>query len=74
MKRSITLSGHRTSVSLENAFWRALQEIAVEGETTPTDIISRIDDARHPEDNLSSAIRVHILNHYREKSGLNEHL
>lgn len=65
MKRSITLSGHRTSISLETAFWDALRAIARAENTTPTDIIARIDDKRLPEDNLSSAIRVYILLHYQ---------
>lgn len=68
MKRSITLSGHRTSVSLEAPFWEALCDMAAAEETSPTQIIARIDAKRLPDDNLSSAIRVYILRHYRKKS------
>ncbi|MBA4783755.1 MAG: ribbon-helix-helix domain-containing protein [Rhizobiales bacterium] len=65
MKRSITLSGHRTSISLEAAFWDGLRTIARAEKTTPTDLIARIDDKRLPEDNLSSAIRVYVLHYYQ---------
>lgn len=67
MKRSITLSGHRTSVSLEAPFWDALRNIALRENTTPTKLIARIDAARQPDDNLSSAIRVYILNYFQDR-------
>lgn len=69
MKRSITLSGHRTSVSLEAPFWNALGEIASYEETTPTKLIMRIDENRLPDDNLSSAIRIYILQYFQERFG-----
>ena len=68
MKRSITLSGHRTSVSLEAAFWDALRDIADHQQTSPTEIIARIDAKRQPDDNLSSAIRVFILNYFQKRA------
>jgi len=68
MKRSITLSGHRTSVSLEKPFWDALRALAEEQDTTPTNLIAAIDNQRLPEDNLSSAIRVHILKTYQQRA------
>ena len=68
MKRSITLSGHRTSVSLEKPFWDALLALAEEQDTTPTNLIAAIDNQRLPEDNLSSAIRVHILKTYQQRA------
>lgn len=64
MKRSITLSGHRTSVSLEEPFWKTLKNIAHKKGKTPTDLIAEIDNGRQPQDNLSSAIRVFILHYY----------
>lgn len=68
MKRSITLSGHRTSVSLEKPFWDALRTLADEQNTTPTNLIASIDNRRQPDDNLSSAIRIHILKTYQQRS------
>ena len=68
MKRSITLSGHRTSVSLEKPFWDALRALAEEQNTTPTNLIASIDNQRLPDDNLSSAIRVHILKTYQQRA------
>ena len=58
-KRSVVISGHRTSVSLENAFWYALKEIATRNEQTVNQLVSEIDDGRIS--NLSSAIRVYVL-------------
>ena len=58
-KRSVVISGHRTSVSLENAFWYAFKEIATRNEQTVNQLISKIDDGR--TGNLSSAIRVYVL-------------
>ena len=58
-KRSVVISGHRTSVSLENAFWYALKEIATRNEQTVNQLVSEIDAGR--TSNLSSAIRVYVL-------------
>jgi len=58
-KRSVVISGHRTSVSLENAFWFALKEIATRKGQTVNQLVTEIDSDRRG--NLSSAIRVHIL-------------
>lgn len=58
-KRSVTLRGHRTSVSLENAFWRALQDAARADGRSLNALIAEIDEAR--TGNLSSAIRVWLL-------------
>jgi len=58
-KRSVAIAGHRTSVSLEAAFWDALREIAQKRGTTLNQLISEIDAGR--EGNLSSAIRVFVL-------------
>jgi len=68
MKRSVTLSGHRTSVSLEAPFWNALQEIANAQAVTATQLIASIDAARKADDNLSSAIRIYILRHFQDRA------
>lgn len=62
-KRSIVIAGHRTSVSLEEAFWDALVEIARHRGTSLSRLVAEIDEAR--EGNLSSAIRLFVLEHYR---------
>ena len=61
-KRSISLSGHRTSIALEPEFWAALETIAKAETQTLATIISRIDSIRKPEQPLASALRVHALN------------
>jgi predicted DNA-binding ribbon-helix-helix protein len=64
IKRSIVIAGHKTSVSLEDAFWTSLKEIADDRNVTLSDLVSSIDtDRRHG--NLSSAIRLFVLDHYR---------
>jgi predicted DNA-binding ribbon-helix-helix protein len=64
VKRSVIIAGHKTSVSLEDAFWKALREIAAARKMTLTELISSIDSERkHP--NLSSAIRLYILDFHR---------
>jgi predicted DNA-binding ribbon-helix-helix protein len=68
VKRSIVIAGHKTSVSLEDAFWKGLKEIAASRDLTLSDLVSTIDsDRRHG--NLSSAIRLFVLNHYRSQIG-----
>jgi predicted DNA-binding ribbon-helix-helix protein len=63
VKRSVVLAGHKTSVSLEDAFWERLKDIAKSRRMTLSDLISRIDvDREHG--NLSSALRLFVLNHY----------
>lgn len=69
VKRSIVIAGHKTSVSLEDAFWKGLKEIATSREITLSDLVASIDtDRRHG--NLSSAIRLFVLDHYRAQSGV----
>lgn len=60
VKRSVSIAGHRTSVSLEEPFWEALREIADREGISIQSLIGRIDSERG-EQNLSSAIRVHVL-------------
>jgi predicted DNA-binding ribbon-helix-helix protein len=64
-KRSLDIAGHRTSVSLEDAFWAALREIAASEDVSLAGLIARIDAARQGE-NLSSAIRVYVLEQMRK--------
>jgi len=67
IKRSIVIAGHKTSVSLEDAFWQGLKEIADDRSMTLSDLVSTIDtDRRHG--NLSSAIRLFVLDHYRNST------
>lgn len=61
-KHSVTIRGHRTSFSLEDPFWDALQAIASGRNLPIAALITEIDENRQPEDNLSSAIRVYVLN------------
>lgn len=72
-KRSIAIAGHPTSVSLEDAFWEALAEIASTEGRTVAQVVTEVDAARTagPEpgrENLSSALRVHVLAWYRDRS------
>ena len=64
VKRSIVIAGHKTSVSLEDAFWKGLKEIATSREVTLSDLVASIDTDRR-QGNLSSAIRLFVLDHYR---------
>ena len=64
VKRSIVIAGHKTSVSLEDAFWTGLKEIAKGREMTLSDLVASIDIDRH-RGNLSSTIRLLVLDHYR---------
>lgn len=66
VKRSIVIGGHKTSVSLEDEFWAALKKIAVRHRVTLSDLVSSIDSQRH-HGNLSSAVRLFVLNHYRQR-------
>jgi predicted DNA-binding ribbon-helix-helix protein len=64
VKRSIVIAGHKTSVSLEDAFWDALKEIAAQREATLSDLVATIDASR-TQGNLSSAIRLFVLDYFR---------
>ena len=67
VKRSIVIAGHKTSVSLEDAFWDALKEIAGRRRATLSDLVASIDSSR-TQGNLSSAIRLFVLEHFRSPS------
>ena len=66
-KRSVSTAGHKTSVSLEDQFWEGLHEIARREGVTATELVERIDTER-TRHNLSSAIRVFVLDHFRPSS------
>ena len=62
VKHSLTLKGHRTSVSLESAFWQAFQELATTRGIALNALAAEIDARREADVGLASAIRVYILN------------
>jgi predicted DNA-binding ribbon-helix-helix protein len=64
VKRSIVLKGHKTSVSLEEPFWSGLWEIARNKGYTLSGLVAQIDAERRGS-NLSSALRLHVLEHYK---------
>lgn len=66
IKRSIVIAGHKTSVSLEDAFWKGLKDIAGTRDMTLSELVAAIDSERR-HGNLSSAIRLFVLDHYRNQ-------
>ncbi len=64
-KRSLTLKGHRTSVSLEDAFWDAFRDIARNKNRAINDLAAEIDAIRGSDCGLASAIRLFVLEQYR---------
>lgn len=64
-KRSLTLKGHRTSVSLEDEFWSAFREIAQINNRSINDLAAEIDAQRGTSMGLASAMRLYVLRHYR---------
>ena len=66
VKRSIVVADHKTSVSLEDEFWKGLKEIAALRLTNLSGLVSKIDSQRE-HGNLSSAIRIFVLNFYRSQ-------
>jgi len=71
VKRSIVLAGHKTSVSLEDAFWSGLKEIAGRRLMTLSTLVDSI-DAQRQHDNLSSALRLFVLEFYRSQIPVTE--
>ncbi len=69
VKHSLTLRGHRTSVSLEDPFWQAFRAIAKDKNRALNDLASEIDAARDEDTGLASAIRVYVLHEFMERSG-----
>jgi predicted DNA-binding ribbon-helix-helix protein len=71
VKRSLTIAGHRTSISLEPDFWEALAEVANAEGLTVAALVARIDEARAGAGDvdaggLSGAVRVYVLRHFRK--------
>jgi predicted DNA-binding ribbon-helix-helix protein len=66
VKRSVVVAGHKTSVSLEDEFWKDLREIADGRDTTLSNLVATIDAGRQ-HGNLSSAIRLFVLGFYRDQ-------
>ncbi len=67
VKRSIVIAGHKTSVSLEDAFWQGLKDIAIARELALSDLVALI-DAERRHGNLSSAIRLFVLDYYQGRT------
>jgi predicted DNA-binding ribbon-helix-helix protein len=68
LKRSFTIAGHRTSISLETEFWDALKAAALAERVSIAKLIARVDQSRGGS-GLSSAVRVWVLEHFRERAG-----
>ena len=66
IKRSVDINGHKTSISLEDAFWNSLLEIAHQRNETVSQLVARIHKERKAA-NLSSNLRVFVLDHYRNQ-------
>jgi predicted DNA-binding ribbon-helix-helix protein len=69
VKRSIVIGGHKTSVSLEDAFWQGLKEISHVQHMTLSNMVGNIDRARQ-QSNLSSAIRLFVLDRVRAQGSI----
>jgi predicted DNA-binding ribbon-helix-helix protein len=72
VKRSIVIAGHKTSVSLEDDFWNALKEIKRSHNMTLSGLVADI-DVRRLHANLSSAIRIFVLHHFRSQTSQDSH-
>lgn len=68
VKRSVSLNGHRTSISLEPEFLAELEAIATKRAMPFAALVAEIDAARPPEHNLSSALRLHVLHTLNQKT------
>ncbi|KGJ03594.1 hypothetical protein IT41_13320 [Paracoccus halophilus] len=66
VKRSVTIGGHRTSVSLEDAFWRELKEMARRRDTTLSSLVARVDSRRPADVGLATALRLYVLAELRQ--------
>lgn len=67
VKHSVTLHGHRTSISLEAPFWSELRQIAQEKSIPINALVAQIDAARGMDSGLASAIRVYVLETLKER-------
>ena len=64
VKRSVLIDGHKTSISLEESFWRGLKEIALDSHLTLSGLVSKVEAGR-ANANLSSTLRVFVFQHFR---------
>ena len=74
IKRSLTIAGHKTSVSLEPEFWDALRAVAAAEGVTVAALVALVDAERAPAENhgeggLSGRLRVRVLRHFQKRSG-----
>jgi predicted DNA-binding ribbon-helix-helix protein len=69
VKRSIVVAGHKTSVSLEEAFWNGMKEISGLRNMTLSELVGEIDSNRQ-QGNLSSAIRLFVLDYFKSRAAL----
>jgi predicted DNA-binding ribbon-helix-helix protein len=67
LKRSVVINHHKTSVSLEDAFWKAIKSIAAARNLTLSELVAEVDSERR-QGNLSSALRLYVLEHYRSRA------
>ena len=68
-KRSVTIDGHRTSISLEDAFWAELSALSRGRGLSLNALVAEIDHARAPEGvNLSSALRLYVLHEVKQRT------
>lgn len=68
LKRSFSIKGHRTSISLEAPFWEALRQAAAEQKLTLAALVGQIDEGRGDDSGLSTAVRVWVLAYYRHRA------
>jgi len=69
VKRSVVVAGQKTSISIEDAFWSELKSLARRQNRTVSDLVHSINSARGEGANLSSAVRVYILDQLRSRVG-----
>ena len=72
IKRSIVVASHKTSVSLEEAFWNGMKEISSARNMTLSELVGEIDENRQ-QGNLSSAIRLFVLDYFRSRASATSH-
>jgi predicted DNA-binding ribbon-helix-helix protein len=72
-KRSFSIKGHRTSISLEEPFWDALRDAAAEQKLTLAGLVAQIDDGRGDDGGLSTAVRIWVLDYFRRRAELNSY-
>ncbi len=70
-KRSVMIEGHQTSISLEDAFWKELAAIAQARRLSLDALVAEVDRARGTAGNLSSALRLHVLETLRKRARVN---